>query len=108
MSRAKPDTPMRLHTDLIERVNAHIKAKSVVVQGSKGKPVTKKDTISEFLMKCVDAFEMFKDADVYYCTELYKDLAEARGQAIIKAVKNKEAPKMPHKVVIVGKDHAGE
>lgn len=97
------DQPRRLSVDLIERVNAHCKKRNL--KSYKGvKKIVDKETFNSFLEKCIDAFEMVKESRVYYAVDIYEDIAEARGQAITKAVKNKTVVEMPVKIVVVGKD----
>lgn len=102
--RAEPDVPRRIWAETMERINAHLDKTAKKIIGKQKKAVISKTTFNEFLVDCLNAYEMVKDSEVFYATDLFTDLAEARGAAIVKAVRAKEAPKAPKKVVIVGED----
>ncbi len=104
--RTEEDVPTRVYRSTLDRINAHLTNSKHHKEHKtrKGKKTIKKTTINEFIVMCLDAYEMVKEAEVLYANELYKDLAEARGEAVIKATRAKEQVKLPMKVVIVGKD----
>ena len=107
MSRKEPieDMPLRIYKSTIDRVNQYLdqsKFKIVKLRGKK--KVIKKTSLNEFLVLCLDAYEMVKENEVLYANELFKDLAEARGDAVMRASRAKEQVKLPIKVVVIGKD----
>ena len=98
------DVPLRIYRTTIDRINQHIDKTKMQVKGKKKKIIVKKTTFNDFLVMCLDAYEMFKHSQVYYVNEVFTDLAEARGEAIVKAAKTKTQVKLPLKMCIVGKD----
>ena len=98
------DVPLRVYKTTIDRINQHIDKTKLKVRNSKNKTVVKKTTFNEFLELCLDAYEMFKDSQVFYVNKLHTDLAEARGEAVVNATRLKTAVTLPVKVCIVGKD----
>lgn len=63
-----------------------------------------KCTLNEVLERVLDTAEQVITGKVKYATKLFDDLADARGEAIIHAVKTKSIPEMPQIVVVVGED----
>lgn len=105
MSKQKEQgTPRRINQSVLDRIDKYIDKSKYRTIGKKKTVIIVKDSFNEFLEKLLDVYDMVKDSQVYYTNELYEDLAAARGDAITKAVKTKQAPIMPTKVVVVGKD----
>ncbi len=68
-----------------------------------------KEKSADYLERIVDLFEKMVDSPNLYITEgdqmqVFTDIADARGAAIIQAVRSKTTPKMPKVAVIVGSD----
>lgn len=63
-------------------------------------------TINEMLEKLLDITERVGEGHMLYVvgTKAYMDLAEARGEAIMDAVKEKQIPTFPKVAVIIGED----
>ncbi len=63
-----------------------------------------KASLNEVLATLLDTYKSLADSPVLYANKLYTDVAEARGEAIMEAVKNATVPKMPMIVAIIGND----
>lgn len=87
--------------DKVTRINAenHSRLKAIVKSSGKG------STINSVLNAILDAAERFNESEVMYATKLYSDLADARGEAIMQAVRAKEVPTMPYIVTVLGADN---
>lgn len=67
---------------------------------------------AEYLERIVDTFEKMVDSPNYYIVDdseslsykVFTDIADARGAAIVDAVKYKSTPKYPKIAVVVGVD----
>lgn len=99
----EPDQPRRIWASTVARINAHLAKANKIIGKKKGEVVPKK-TFNTFLLDALNAYDLINESEVHYATVLHTDLATARGEAIVKAVKASETPKMPYKVVIVGQD----
>jgi hypothetical protein len=63
-------------------------------------------TINELMEKLLDSMESVSDGELIYVVgnQTFKDIAEARGEAIVRAVKDKSIPMWPKVAVVVGSD----
>lgn len=60
----------------------------------------------KLLLEMVDAFQ---DGETVYLAEgkVFKDLADARGEAIVGSVRRQDVPSMPKVAIILGDDPGG-
>lgn len=63
-----------------------------------------KEQLDQTLNRLLDAAEKLSESEIVYTTEIFADVADARGAAILKAVRNKDVPEMPYAIVIISKD----
>jgi hypothetical protein len=63
-------------------------------------------TINDLMQKLLDTMESVQDGQLIYLVNdrTFDDLAEARGEAIMRAVKSKEIPSWPKVAVVIGED----
>lgn len=63
-------------------------------------------TYSDFITQTVAAFQQLGEAEEFYRVgdRVYTDLAEARGEALMEAVKAGQAPELPEILIAVGQD----
>jgi len=102
--RTEPDVPRRIWYETVDRINKHLEKTEKKVVGRKKKLIIQKESFNEFLARAIDAYELTHESELVYANKLYKDLAEARGEAIVDAVRRGVVPEMPSKVVVLGKD----
>lgn len=98
----RTDIPRRIYKTTIERMDKHLDARSRTTRTGIKRQV--KGDFNKFLILLIDFFEGMQDAEVFYATKLYKDPSEARGEAILQAVKSKTPVEFPKMVVIMGDD----
>jgi hypothetical protein len=99
MAKTKRERSVKLHKDHVTRINHENHER---IQALRAKHA---QTLNEILSKLLDAAEKLDDSKVMYAPLLYDDVAEARGEAILWAVKHKQVPTLPKVVVIVGEDN---
>lgn len=70
------------------------------------KDLKEKSTFSDYLTMMLDLTEAYLNNPEYYLVEdrTYTDLAEARGQSLLKAVKANKPPELPKILLLVGED----
>lgn len=91
----------RIEKDSVIRVNAEIRKR---IEKLREDFNGKKLTMNEMMEKVLDVAEQFQGAKLHYTNELFSDVTEARGDAVIKAVRSKSVLKLPRIVVVVGED----
>lgn len=66
----------------------------------------KKPTLNEITEKMLDALDQVSNGEVVYLAgdKFFDDLADARGEAIMEAVKNGEVPSWPKIAIVVRSD----
>lgn len=87
MNKRNPqsDVPRRVYRSTIDRIDKHIKFERM--ENGKRKQV-KKD-FNKFLELILDTYENLLTAKAYYAIELFEEVEEARGQAALKAIREK-------------------
>lgn len=102
MSKKKKDAVVRVSADNYARIKEMIDA----VHGDEGA----RPTLNEIVTKLLDTMDKFADATIVYGanSKLFYDLAEARGEAILSAVKDNRPPEWPHILLWVGNDNGGQ
>lgn len=82
----------------------HKRLKSLVANESELLKLKRPMTMNEAMDRFLTLLETVRNSPVLYAVELYEDPALARGEAIMRAVKNKTTPRMPVIVAVIGED----
>lgn len=89
--------------DAVIRISAenHKRLKELMAAGD-----GKKSTLNELMEKLLDSMDTVQSGEMVYIVgaSAFDDLAEARGEAIVQAVKMKDIPLFPKIAVILGED----
>ncbi len=109
MSRRNPatDVPRRIDHTVLKRINKHLENSKLslkTLRVKKGEKTVVKYNFNEFLALLLDVYDALEASPKVYVNKVHLSLEEARGEAMLTSVKNKEPVKWPTIVVQVGKD----
>lgn len=104
MSKRNPNTdiPRRIYKSTIDRIDKHLNVRKRPIKSGVRKEI--KGDFNEFLILMLDTYEHLLNAKAYYATQMFEDVSEARGEAILTAKKSKSDVKWPQQVIILGDD----
>lgn len=99
------DVPIRIYRTTFDRINLHRETMpKPQTRTTRGRNKFIKADFNKFIELLLDVYEGLQTAEVFYATKLYKDPSEARGEAILQAVKSKTPVEFPKMVVVMGED----
>ncbi len=101
---------MAQRKDAVIRISAenHDRLREIMVnlRSTMGKTLTK----NQMMEMMLDSMEKIQHSEMVYIVRnvAYREISDARGQAILEAVKKKEIPEWPEIAIIVGYDDGGK
>lgn len=101
---------MAQRKDAVIRISAenHDRLREIMVnlRATQGKKLTKNQLVEMML----DSLHQIQNSEMIYIVgdKVYREISDARGQAIMDAVKSKEVPSWPEIAIIIGSDDGGQ
>ncbi len=87
-------------SDRVVRINVDLHARLKALTAG----MEKKHTLNDTLELLLTTAEPVIFGEMKYAVRLFDDVADARGEAIVQAIKRKEIPEPPFTVIVLGRD----